>query len=350
MNALIRFFLENHKLTIILSIMFVAFGVMGLANLNAESFPSVNFAMVTVETRYEGATAEDIRTKITKPIEDKIREVSGLKDVRSVSKSGLSSIFVRVDMDNEDEKEVLEELQKAVDSVNDLPADLRDDPVYTELNSEEFPAVEIAIMGPNDNRERDVMTDLLKEELEDSKKVKDARLVGWQKRQFNIRVDQKKMEAFHIGLEEVLRKIRQRNVDVPGGELQSEGRQKLIRVEGKIASAEELANIVIRSNFTGKNIRLKDIAQVEDDRADAEVLASFNGEPAVFLVVNKKGGADTIALVEEVSSIIERFKKQYKDKFEIVVYNNEALKVRKKLDILSSNALTGLGLVIFFLF
>lgn len=350
MNSLIKFFLDNHKLTIILSIMFVIFGVMGLFSLNAESFPTVNFASVTIETRYDGATAEDIRTKITKPIEDKVREVSGLKDVRSVSKSGFSSIFVRVDMDNEDEDEVLDELQKAVDSVSDLPEDLLDDPVYTELNSEEFPAMEIAITGPNENRERDLLADHLKEELEDSKKVKDVRLVGWTKRQFNIRLDQEKMSRLHIGLEEVLQKIRRRNVDIPGGELKNQGSKTLIRVEGKVQSAQELENVVIRSNFSGINIQLKDIAQVEDGAEDPAVLSSFNGEPAVFLVVNKKGGADTIALVDEVNEVVNRFKQQYKENFEIVVYNNEALKVRKKLDILSSNALSGLALVVIFLF
>ena len=112
MKTLVRFFLENHKLTLILSVMMVVFGLMGLVKLNAESYPSVNFAMATIETRYEGATAKDVETLITKPIEDKIREVSGLKDVRSVSKSGYSKIFVRVDMDNEDEDAVLDELQK----------------------------------------------------------------------------------------------------------------------------------------------------------------------------------------------------------------------------------------------
>lgn len=350
MDRLIRFFLENHKLTIILSVMFVIFGLMGLFTLNAESYPSVNFAMATIETRYDGATAADIRTKITKPIEDEIRGVSGLKDVRSISKSGLSSIFVRVDMDNEDEDEVMEELQKAVDGVSDLPPDLREEPTYTEINSEEFPAIELAVTGSNEGRARDLMADHLKEELEDSKKVKNVRLVGWTKRQFNIRLDQVKMKQLHIGLAEVLQKIRQRNVDVPGGELKAEGSKKLIRVEGKVQDAKELENLVVRSNFTGVTIRLKDIGDVVDGAEDAQTLGSFNGKDAVFLIVNKKAGADTIALVGEVNQIIERFRKQYKDEFEISIYNNEAQKVQKKLDILSSNALSGLALVVIFLF
>lgn len=350
MNRLIKFFLENHKLTIILSFMMLIFGVMGFFKLNAESYPTVNFAMAQIETRYDGATAEDVEIKITKPIEDKIREVSGLKDVKSVSKSGYSRIFVRVDMDNEDEDEVLDELQKAVKEVSDLPADLREEPSYMEINSEEFPAVEIAIVGSNENRARDILADIMSEELEDSKRVKDVRLVGFRKRQFNIRLDEKKLAQYHIGLEEVLNKIRLRNVDVPGGDLESSGNKTLIRVEGKVQSAQELGNLVVRSNFSGQKVLLKDVAIVNDGQEDAQFLATFNGKPATFLIVNKKGGSDTLKLVEDVDKTIKRFQEQYKDQFEISVYNNEGDKVRAKLEILSSNAISGLVLVIVFLF
>lgn len=347
---MIKFFLENYKLTIILSFMLVIFGLFGFKKLNAESYPTVNFAMAQIMTRYDGATASDVETKVTKPIEDKIREVSGLKDVKSVSKSGLSKIFVRVDMDNEDEDEVLEELQKAVNQVAALPADLRDDPDYMEINSEEFPAIELAVIGSNEQRARDKVADTLKEELEDSKKVKNVRLVGFKKRQFNIRLDEKKLLRYHIGLEEVLQKIKDRNVDIPGGNLEKEGRRKLIRVEGKVANVAELGDLVIRSNFSGQQVLLSDIADVIDGEEDGDTLATFDGKPATFLIVNKKGGADTLALVDEVNTIIARFRKQYAEKFDIVVYNNEGEKVKKKLDILSSNAVSGLVLVVIFLF
>lgn len=350
MNQLIKFFLENHKLTIILSLMMIIFGVMGLSKLNSESFPTVNFATATITTRYDGATARDVETKITKPIEDKIREVSGLKDVKSISKSGLSKIVVRVDMDNEDEEEVLDELQKAVKAVNELPLDLRDEPVYLEMNSEEFPAIELAIVGDNTSRARDLMVDQLKEELEDSKRIKNVRPVGFLKRQFNIRLYEDKLIEYHIGLEEILQKIGNRNLDIPGGNIKHDGVKQLIRVEGKVDSAKTLGELVIRSNFTGKQVLLKDVAKVIDGEEDAQTLALYNGVPATLLVVNKKGGADTLALVDEVNEILVKFKTQYNNEFKIYTYNNEADKVKAKLEILSSNAISGLLLVIVFLF
>ncbi|MEZ4752626.1 MAG: efflux RND transporter permease subunit [Bdellovibrionota bacterium] len=349
MRRLAEFFLINNKLTAMLSLFIFIAGLLGMMMLNAESFPSVNFATAIVETNYRGAAPEDIESKITKPIEDKIRTVSGLKDVRSTSQSGKSRIVVRVDMDHEDVEEVMTDLEKAVNQVSELPTDLQEDPSFTEMKSEEFPAIEIAIVGANPNRTRDKLADQLKEDLEDSKRVKNVILSGFQKREFNILLNRQKLDQYHIGVSEVLSKLSARNVDVPGGDLTKDGNQQLVRIQAKVRSADDLRQMLIRSNFSGKGVLLGDVAEVIDGSEEARFLSRYNGQPATILVVNKKGGADTIELVGEVESIINRAKEENAGKFEIVVVNNEAKKVKNRLGILSSNAVSGLVLVIVFL-
>jgi multidrug efflux pump subunit AcrB len=345
-----RFFIENYKFTIVLTLGTIIMGLQGLSKMNSESFPTVDFAQAIVTTRYDGASASDIETKITKPIEDKIRAVSGIKDVRSISQSGLSTIYIRGDIDNiDDVNEVMSDLQRAVDSVNDLPSDLRDDPIYIEIKSEEFPVLEVAVTGSNKNRKRDIVAELLKEEFEDSKKVKDARLTGFAPRRFQVRLDLKLLNQYHIGVNEVLNKIRIRNINVPGGSLKSSNNQQLLRLEGKINNASELENILIRSNFTGKKVYLKDVALVEDSEEELKIRTRYNGEESTLIVVSKKGGADTIALVKEIDSTLESFQSRYKD-LTFKVYNNESEKVANRLEVLTSNAVSGLLLVVIFLF
>ncbi len=351
MKALTQFFINNSKFTIVLTIGVLILGLQGLGKMNSESFPTVDFAQAFVTTRYDGASAEDIETKITKPIEDKIREVSGIKDVRSVSQSGLSSIYIRADMDNvENVDEVMADLQRAIDGVTGLPQDLLDDPVYTEIKSEEFPVLEVAIIGNNDNRKRDLISDLLKEEFEDNKLVKEARLVAFAPRRFQIRLDYPKLNEYHIGVREVLAKVKARNVNVPGGNLKDVEKQKLLRLEGKIKNAEELGNILIRSNFSGQKVYLKDIATVEDSEEDIKVKARHNGQEATLIIVSKKGGADTITLVNSIDKKLESFRKRYGNEYSFKVYNNESTKVANRLDVLTSNAISGLLLVMVFLF
>jgi len=349
MKKIAQFFIENYKFTFVLSVMVVIFGLFGLMRINAESYPSVDFAMATITTNYDGASAEDIETRITKPIEDEIRSVTGVKDVRSISQPGISTVLVRADIDNVDVEKLMADLQRSVDRVTDLPPDLKDRPRFVEIKSEEFPVMELAIIGDNTNRARDIVADMLKEDIEDNKSVLNARLVGYRERAFQVRLDSNKMKSMHIGIDEVLNQITTRNKNIPGGTLESSGEQRLVRIEGKIKNQAELENLLIRSNFSGKAVYLKDIAEISDDQQEANIYARHNGQEATLLIVRKKGGADTISMVTDINNRLESFKQAYKDKFEFKIYNNEALRVKNKLGVLSSNAISGLFLVIFFL-
>ncbi len=349
MRKIAAFFVDNYKFTFILTIFVAMFGLLGMMQLNSESFPSVDFATAMVTTRYPGATPSDIETKITKPIEDEIRKVSGLKDVRSMSQGGQSTIVIRIDMDKENVPKVMADLRRAVDGVKELPTDLLEDPDFNEINSEEFPAIEIAVTGPVGNRRTDRFADHLKEELEDNKRVLDVRMVNFHEREFQINLNVQKLRFFHIGIDEVLAKIGSRNVNIPGGDLKANSSKRLVRIEGKVKSIEDLQNVVIRSNYSGQRVLLKDVAEVTDGKKEVEKITRYDGRPAILMVINKKAGADTIALVNEVESVLERFRSTYGKEFHISIYNNEAEKVKNRLEILNSNALTGLALVFIFL-
>ncbi|MFT6067790.1 MAG: multidrug efflux pump subunit AcrB [Bacteriovoracaceae bacterium] len=351
MKTIASFFIENSKLTVVLSIGLVVFGLMGLGKMNAESFPSVSMATGTIITSYEGATAKDIETKITKPLEDEIRGVAGLKRVRSISQAGLSTIVVVVDMDDPrvDVNETMADIQKAVDRTTGLPSDLRDAPKFTEMNSEEFPVFEFAITGSNIGRKRDLLADALKEDIEDLRTVKSVRLTGYAERAFHIKLDVEKLKAIHISTDEVLNKVRSRNTNTPGGAIKGDSIQKLVRIEGKIKTKEELENIVIRSNFTGQSVFLKDVAEVIDGEEELTTYASHNGEASTLAIVTKKSGADTVEMVNQIKAKMNQFKKR-NPSYHFYIYNNEGTKVANRVDVLSSNALSGLVLVVVFLF
>ena len=345
-----KFFLENYKFTLILTALVVIFGLGGLRDLNSETFPSVNFASATITTQYDGASAEEIETKITKPIENEIRSVTGLKDVRSVSQAGESKIIARIEMDDSsvNVKDAISDLQRAVDRVSDLPSDLQERPKFLELKSEEMPVIDLAILGSNENRSRDLIAEQLEESIENIKAVLNVRLDGYKKRQFQVQLKPEALAANHVGVNEVLAKIRQKNLNIPGGLLKDPRNQKLLRIEGKITNAKELGDIVIRSNFSGQRVKLSDVATIIDSEEDAKVTSLYNGEEATLLTVTKKGGADTLALVKDINKVIASYESTYPD-HKFAIYNNESEKVKNRLEVLSSNAISGLVLVVIFL-
>ncbi|MBY0517959.1 MAG: efflux RND transporter permease subunit [Bacteriovoracaceae bacterium] len=349
MKNIADFFIRNYKLTLVLMGFMLVIGLQGIRRMNAESWPAVDFAIATITTQYKGASPEDIEALITKPIEDEIRTVSGLKDVKSISQIGQSQIIVRVDMDNVDEVKVMDDLQKAVQRVSKLPADLEQQPDFKEIKSAEFPAIEIAVVGNGDNRLRDKIADSLKEEVEDIFAVKDVRPTGYREREFTVELDMAKMKQMNIGVAEVLSKAQSRNISTPGGDMKDANTKRLVRLDAKVKTAEELGDLVIRSNFAGQIVRLKDVANAIDGAKEPRTLATWNGKDAVLLIVNKKAGADTIKLADKVFEVVERYKKTYEGSVEFKVYNNEAKKVRAKLDTLTSNAVSGLIVVVVFL-
>ncbi len=351
MKAIIHFFTENYKLTIILSLFLIVYGAVGIKQMNAEKFPAVSMATAKITTQYEGASAEDIEIKITKPLEDEIRGVVGIKDISSVSKSGLSMITVRVDMDNYVVRDVMDEIQKKVDGTTGLPSDLKDRPDFFEINSEEMPVYNIAILGQNQKRERDIVAEDLQEVLEDIEAIKSVHLRGYSERRFQIELDASKLEKYHISIAEVLNKISSRNVTIPGGQLKKGEDDSLVRVDGKIQTDEDLRNFVVRSNFAGPKILLGEIATVTDGQEQKRIYTRYNEEPSTELIVIKKAGKDSIKLVKEIKSKIENFKKTRSEQgIKIVTFLDASKEVENKLNVLLANGITGLILVVFFLF
>lgn len=349
MKFFVDFFIRNYKLTIVLTLFCVVLGIQGLRRMSAESWPQVDFAMATITTQYKGASPDDIEALITKPIEDEIRTVSGLKDVKSISQTGLSTILVRIDMDNVDEREVMDDLQKAVQRVSKLPADLEQQPVFTQIKSDEFPVLNIAVVAESKERLRHRIADLLKSDIEDLDEVKDVRLIGYREREFTINLDLKKLDQFNIGVPEVIAKLQSRNISIPGGDVKKGPRKDLVRLDAKVKDVQDLNELVIRSNFSGQIVKLKEVAEVKDGAEEPRTLSSYNGKGSVSLIVNKKGGADTLDLTRKVEEILSTYKKNWAGKAEFVIYHDEGNKVKEKLSTLGSNAWSGLVLLVIFL-
>lgn len=344
-----RFFIENYRFTLVISVFVMIFGLTGLLSVNSESFPSVNIGAVVISTRYGGATAEDIETKITKPIEDEIQKVSGLKLVKSISQAGASTIITEVDIDRYSIEKVIANLQRAVDRASGLPTDLLSKPVFTEIKSEEFPVIELAVIGENTDRLRDRVADELQESIRDNKKVSSVLMDGFRKRQFNIYLDLQKMQANHVAIAEVQGALMQRNLTIPAGEIKGDIDQMLVRVDGKARTKDELEAIVIRSNFSGQKVRIADIARVEDFEEEPRTLALLDGRPAVLLTITKKGGADLIDLSAEISAVVDGFREKYRGQLDFEIFNNEGVRVGNRLSVLTANGWQGIALVLMLL-
>ncbi|MBN1783709.1 MAG: efflux RND transporter permease subunit [Alphaproteobacteria bacterium] len=350
MTKLVSFFTENLKLTLVLSLFMIFIGVVGLQRMKAETFPSVDFATAIVTTVYRGASASTIETKITKPIEDEIRTVRYIKDVKSVSQPGISRIIIRLDMDASgiDIPQTMGDLQRAIDRAADLPKDLENKPAFFELKSEEFPVLMIALSGdPAYTREE--LSDTLKDFIEENKDVKSVGLEGYSDREFQVILNANSIQQKYVGINEILDKIATRNLNIPTGILKGDGIQKLTRVEATVTNLEDLENLVVRSTFSGGLLKIKDLATVQDSRKEKNLMTGYNGRPTTVLSVTKKAGVDTNELVADVKQKLNSFSKRHPE-FDFKIFYDESTKITSRLHILMNNAISGLIVIILTLF
>ncbi|MCZ0933161.1 MAG: efflux RND transporter permease subunit [Oligoflexia bacterium] len=357
-----KFFISNSRLVILICLCFVIMGTKGILNLKRESIPPVDFAKAVITTVYPGSSSTEVDELITTNIEDEIRLVDHLKDVNSTSQPGLSQIVIRIDIDRTDSEKVINELNQALQNIQGLPQEVLNPPRLVHINSStERSVILFHLIGPDDNRQRDELAWQLKTKLESLRGVSEVRTGNYKKREFLVLLSQEKMDQYHISSADVILALNQRKYDFPAGYLENSANRNLVRVLNKPRTVKDLENTIIRSNFSGQKILVKDIAEVIDGAEKEntkEYLYSnkdsqnFKLEPVTTLEVLKSADSDTLKMLLKVKKRVNQFKTNLGESYKIVTGFNEGDNIKRRLISVINNALTGLILIfiVFFLF
>ena len=334
-------FSVQHSLGVnLLSVLILIAGVLAALQIPREAFPNVDYGYVTVTTPFGGSTPKEVEKLVTIPLEDELREVHDIDEVSSVSLEGLSLIFIKLDMDLEDQAQVVNDIQRAVDRVADLPEDA-DDPLVEELRTQDQPVLIISLSGRDVWEVRGVAMDL-EDVLEDVPGVARVDKVGWKDTQIWVSVDSKKLLAYHLSFDEVARALDTRNANIPGGKVYIQGEQHVIRTLGEFETPDEIRQVVVRANDQGNWLTIGDIAKVEYGLEEIDRLDKTNGLLAANLIVVKKQPADMLRLVKRIRGTLEQFKRQVPPGVQILDIEDLPLKyAKRRLQILLNNGLVG---------
>ncbi len=347
LKKLFYYFIQHYKLNFVIFVAGTILGIAGLLGLQREARPPVDFARVIITTAHPGTSSEEVEELITNKLEEKLQNIRGIRHSYSTSSPGLSQITIYLDLDNTDTEKTVDEIYRAVQNVNDLPPDLLELPSILHVKAEEIPIMSIAIIGPDQKRNR--MAHELKILLQNLPDVANIRLTGFQKREYQILLNTQKTEKYSISPSEVATAVKSHSLDISAGRVRSEKTQSSVRIFGKIRQAKELENIVVRSNFSGKQIFVKDIASVKDAEEDKTASFFVKGKSAVVLQVSKKAKTDMLKTVRQIKKFLSLYKKRISSDTKIVILFDESEKTSKRLNIVISNALFGLILVLLIL-
>lgn len=338
--------IEN-KTTIYIVVFIVTIaGLIIYGRLPKEQFPDIVIPQFVVSTIYPGTSPADMENLITKPIEKKLKAVSGIKKISSQSVADLSVITVEFNT-NVKVPVAKQKVQDAVDkSKSDLPNDLDNDPMVQEVDFSEFPIMNINLSGNYSLDKLKKYAEVFQDEIETMPEITRVDIIGALNREVQINVDVYRMIAAGFTFRDIETAVSSENVNISGGELKVNNVRRTLRVTGEFKDLETIRNIVIRS-AKGSSILLRDIADVEDGYAERQDFARLDGRAVITLNVIKRGGANLIAASDKIEALSQKLQKEkFPEGLNITITGDQSEKTRVQLNDLINSVIMGFIFVV----
>jgi len=345
MKKIIAFFVQHGLLVNLITIILLIGGIYAAVNMQREAFPSINFDVIVINGAYPGAAPREVERLLVTPIEQEMKGIDGINTIRSTAFSGTMNITVEVDPNFKDRSRLVSDIQQAINRA-DLPVDLPADPVIMEVKSEQAPVLTFSIFGDFKPLELKRLSTRIEDDVLNIKGVAKIFMQGDRKEEIRIVLDPKRMREHRVSISDIATLVRGWNINAPGGRLKAPGGQRIIRITGEFVSAADAGNLVLRANEQGHALRLKDVADVSDTLERPYRYVGARGEPAINMIVVKKGDADIIKLVDRVRAYLATIPKNYGDNVHVSIYNDLSTITRLRLGVLTNNGAIGLVLVL----
>ena len=347
MEAFLEFLVKQKKFAIVFSLAFIAIGVLSVVGMQRDQFPTVDFEVLSVTTAYPGASPEDVEKKVTNIIEDELLGVSGIKEITSSSREGLSSIIVTLEADLKDVTTVKNDVRNAVNRVKSFPEEVTDLPAVVDFNVSDFPVITVNIDSTSGNFDQArQITDELQVSLSRIKGVAAVDNPSYLESEIQIKVNPVKLDKFNMSINEVIAAISSRNARFTVGGNNQESLEKNIVILSEFESIEDIKNVVIKSSFDGPVIRLVDIAEVFRGQEEEMSITRVNGTKGFVLQVRKQAQADIIRTVKRVREKVSEIQVNIPDDINIFYTDDSSEAVENRLDIIIKNGYIGLALVL----
>ena len=329
---------------LMLALMFVGGACLFL--MRREVFPEFELEVVLVTVPYPGATPNDVEEAICQKIEEAIRGIDGIKKVTSIAQEGAGFVIAELRSDVRDVQKVMSEIAREVDRIPSFPA-LSEDPEIQQIVFREA-AIRLGIVGPPDrSRETEVrlreVAERIRDEVLQLPAVSSASIMGARPFQIDVEIPEATLRSYGLSLESVAAALRARNVELPGGQLKSEGQEILLRAKNRGLVGEEIAQIPIITRPDGVVLRVKDLGIVRDEFEDITSFGEINGEPAMVVNVERTKNEDLLALVDSVRSYVDGTELPEGYRFEL--WWDTSRDVRDRMNLLLRNGAQGLLLV-----
>lgn len=343
MGGLSKLAVDRPITFLMMSLILIGFGIFGVSQLRLDLYPDVSFPTITVYTSYEGVAPEDIETLVTRPIEEQVGSISGIRRVRSLSSQGASVVKLNFNWGT-DLYQAENDVRKQLGFVaRSIPREA-ETPLVFSYDPNQEPIVVLAVTSDaRSSRDlRTYATQVLEQRIERFNGIASAETNGGLERQINVVIDNQRMRQYNLTISQIANRLNAENIQVPAGQLIEGNTVYSLRTMGELKTVEQIRNTVIATR-DGQSLFLRDVADVEDGIAQPIGNVRIDSEDGVIINVYRQSDANVVVAADNVISGLDEIKESLPDDVEVQVLTNKAEFIKMSIQNL---LLTGLQAVI----
>ena len=389
---LVEFATRRRVTILMMMVTLVLFGLIALSSLKVNLLPDLNYPTVTVRTEYTGAAPAEIETLVTKPVEEAVGVVKGLRKLKSISRTGQSDVVLEFAWGTDMDKASLEVRDKM--EALQLPLEAKP-PVLLRFNPSTAPIMRLVLATKASDDDATALTRLrryadddLKKKLEPVEGVAAVKVAGGLEDEIQVDIDQQKLAALNLPIDTVINRLQQENINLSGGRLEEGSQRYLVRTVNQFASVDDIANLMLttrsangasadqqsavvaeanalaaagllqRSSSSssqpagGLPLRLKDVASVSQGHKEREAIIRLGGHEAVELAIYKEGDANTVSTADNIEKTLAAIRKQMPPDVTLTAIDDQSQFIRHAISDVKLDAVIGglLAILVIFLF
>ncbi|WP_101759390.1 efflux RND transporter permease subunit [Oceanicoccus sp. KOV_DT_Chl] len=343
MNNPIRWFVDNPVAANLLMWIFILGGLLSLPSIYQEEFPIIEANTISINVAYLGATPLEMEQSVCIRIEEAIEGVAGVNKLRSRAQENNCRVDAEL-MSSADKSSVITDIKNRVDTISTFPRDVEKPAVSEMIFASKV--MQVAIAGDTDERSLKKLGERVRDELLAKPGISQVTLNYVRPYEFSIEVPEKNLRRYGLSFQEIADAIRNSSIDLPAGSIRATSGEVMLRTREQSYSREEFEQVVVFTRKDGTQLKLRDIATVLDGFEDSEMLARFNGKPAVIVDVQRIGDEDIVAIAKQVKSYVNEMQGWLPVGIDVLIWSDESDDLIERLDVLTDNALSGLLLVL----
>lgn len=339
-----RFAVHRPVSTLMACLIVVLLGWVALERLAIDLMPDITYPTISVGTVYEGAGPEEMETLITRPMERTLSSVAGVEELSSETNEGNSWVRVRFDWGTNLDA-AIGDIRAKIERIRDNLPEGIDPPTIERYDIADFPIMYIGMSSDLDPiamtrlAERDILP-----RLDQCDGVASVRIRGGVRREIQIDLDRRKLEALNMSVNEVVAVLQRENINQPAGDFEEGNLKLLIRSRGEYINVEQIGETIVRE-VEDAAVRIRDIARVVDGEEERTELTRVNGEAGLMFYINKQAGANTVAVSDNVQQAVAELNNSLTDA-QLTIRTDKSEFIRDAIANIRSAALYGMTLAI----